>query len=991
MVPNTPAAAFAPQAGLDSGDLQIMAAAPALTGVVSGCAVTAQGSPDMTVAVAAGVVRIGGRKVVVAGGNVTITAAHGTNPRHDLITVDTSGVKAAVAGTPAAVTATTEPVFPAIPANRVVLAAVYVPAADTAINANQITDKRVIIDNPRHENVRWYGATGDGVTNDRAALQLAIDTAGIGGIVYFPRGSYLVQDDGIGRPAILVTPTPIRLIGEGGVTPFAPSTAGNSTIELPAGESKYILTHSQQIAGDWAHGGIIEGLQFRAAPSLRWPDVGTTTTATTGGTLAAGRYSYRVTAITAIGESRPSLEHTIVTTGATSTVTLNWTAAPANDERPPPAVTGYKVYGRVRGNWQLMATLGDVLTWTDTGSVTPSGAMNQVNTSGQVRGGGIKWRGGENSIFRDLAFTDFPEAGVSFRLDRTTQLNGAINNSVTAIAVDSGAQIANGSVIQIDGERMTVTAGGGTTSLTVTRASWGTAAASHADNAMVYKQEMGDSAPMYVENLCTYRNRMGVHWDHAAGPFLVNGWTGDDDNYQMAITNNSSDPNDSGNFLQVTIVGVKAEVSINGGHVGHSPWLYINNGNECAVKIIGGRISDYGVPEAQRRLFHKNLVTITNGWHGFASPYSCSVTFESTVLEGYRNLFVDTVRGEIVPWNEYAFPEFKKIDRISHGGVTYQRSEAANTVKTMQIRGPTTPMVKMTQVATTPLTANVTTAAVQLSVVGITGFPATFPYLVRVGGEIMRVDSRASNVLWNVTRNQAGSEAGIEEHVQGSYVTYEGDAYLMSGQTAPEGITAAPSGSLYLQQLGAANQPSAYVKDLGAGNTGWVALDGWDFLAATQLGSAAATTGAITIPARHMLLVAVRVTSLSASDTAALRFNGDSGANYWDRQLSSVPGGASWVNTQTLSTTQMRIMAPAGITGFARLIFLTNLATNPKVASWGGAIGTGAAGTAGNIGIGGGEWVNTAAQITTIELKSTGGSALLGANSGFAVFGRKIA
>ena len=139
-IPNTAVAAFADQAEPDSVDLDILVAGYGATGVVTGCAVTAQGTPDMTVAVAAGTIRYAGSEAAVTSGNVTITAAHATLPRKDIVIVSNAGVKSVTAGT-----AATQPLKPAIPANSLVLAEVYVPAADTAINTNQITDKRVVL------------------------------------------------------------------------------------------------------------------------------------------------------------------------------------------------------------------------------------------------------------------------------------------------------------------------------------------------------------------------------------------------------------------------------------------------------------------------------------------------------------------------------------------------------------------------------------------------------------------------------------------------------------------------------------------------------------------------------------------------------------------------------------------------------------------------------------------------------------------------------
>lgn len=125
------------QAQVDPVDFDIILAGYMRNGVFAGCAVTAQGTPDNTVAVASGTVAIDGLGVAVTAGNLTCTA-DATNPRFYLITVNSSGTKAATAGTPAA-----DPVFPAIPADSVALAAVYVPANDSTIESDKIVDKRV--------------------------------------------------------------------------------------------------------------------------------------------------------------------------------------------------------------------------------------------------------------------------------------------------------------------------------------------------------------------------------------------------------------------------------------------------------------------------------------------------------------------------------------------------------------------------------------------------------------------------------------------------------------------------------------------------------------------------------------------------------------------------------------------------------------------------------------------------------------------------------
>ena len=97
----------------------------------------------------------------------------------------------------------------------------------------------------------------------------------------------------------------------------------------------------------------------------------------TGGTLAAGSYTYKVTALNAVGESIASAASTpVVTAGTTGKVTLTWPAVTG--------ATGYKVYGRTGGLFLFMASTPET-TWTDTGSATPAGGLAPASdTSGTI-------------------------------------------------------------------------------------------------------------------------------------------------------------------------------------------------------------------------------------------------------------------------------------------------------------------------------------------------------------------------------------------------------------------------------------------------------------------------------------------------------------------------------------------------------------------------------------------------------------------------------
>jgi hypothetical protein len=161
----------------------VIAGINGLDHVIAGCAVTAQGAPNMTVAVAAGTVCSNLKWFAVTAGNGTITTAHATLPRIDLVVATSAGAVAVRAGT-----ANANPKPPARSANDVILAAVLVLAADTTIEADKITDLRVVRD-PDRAFIR-ADATRTFVSNTNSQ---AIFTSPANGRITLPPGLYRVE------------------------------------------------------------------------------------------------------------------------------------------------------------------------------------------------------------------------------------------------------------------------------------------------------------------------------------------------------------------------------------------------------------------------------------------------------------------------------------------------------------------------------------------------------------------------------------------------------------------------------------------------------------------------------------------------------------------------------------------------------------------------------------------------------------------------------
>lgn len=135
-IPNTPDTTYGDLAEPDARDFEILGQ-QSLYGVLSGCQVAAQGG-NMNVNIGAGVVLNNGVPVSVTSGSLTHGAAS-SNPRVDMIAVDSLGNKLIIAGissTNARCTAFD---------GYTILAFVYIPGGAFTIDIPQVIDKRTML------------------------------------------------------------------------------------------------------------------------------------------------------------------------------------------------------------------------------------------------------------------------------------------------------------------------------------------------------------------------------------------------------------------------------------------------------------------------------------------------------------------------------------------------------------------------------------------------------------------------------------------------------------------------------------------------------------------------------------------------------------------------------------------------------------------------------------------------------------------------------
>jgi hypothetical protein len=105
-------------------------------GVISGCGISISGTVASTVVGSNGTALVDGAIVTLTGGQSITLGAGGSQPRFDLVGVDSAGTLVSVVGTPAV-----DPVYPDVPTSVTVLAAVYCPTGSSTFDATY-TDKR---------------------------------------------------------------------------------------------------------------------------------------------------------------------------------------------------------------------------------------------------------------------------------------------------------------------------------------------------------------------------------------------------------------------------------------------------------------------------------------------------------------------------------------------------------------------------------------------------------------------------------------------------------------------------------------------------------------------------------------------------------------------------------------------------------------------------------------------------------------------------------
>jgi hypothetical protein len=225
--------------------------------------------------------------------------------------------------------------------------------------------------------------------------------------------------------------------------------------------------------------------------------------------------------------------------------------------------------------------------------------------------------------------------------------------------------------------------------------------------------------------------------------------------------------------------------------------------------------------------------------------------------------------------------------------------------------------------------------------------PLTFPLSLANGGTNTALTAAAGAVVYSTATAHAHTAVGTA-----------GQVLTSQGASAPTWTTPA------------------------AGGSGPAKLCGFRFA------SAAATSGAVTCTAAQVFYCLVNVTGYGGGDVVSFRFNGDATATNYHARWIIFSNATTPVVSSTNFTTGGNIqLGPTSITtGRSILLGCSNDATHRKICSIQEQEEATAQTTFAQMSTGYGEWFNTTAQITSIEMRTNGGQTLT-AGSGFVCYG----
>lgn len=275
------------------------------------------------------------------------------------------------------------------------------------------------------------------------------------GIARFQAG--LIVPDGV---KLAQTPV-VTALSAGIAIPTPTATGSNTGGTLTAAQYGYRVSAVNGSGETAASAEQIVSLSPLTTPNAPSVTVGF------GGSLPVGTYNYKVSAVNSAGETLASFP-TVYTFGGSGgsvfSLTVGWS--------PVAGATGYNVYGRSGGTYLKVNTTPVVGTsYVDTGANTPTGAVPGSNTTGTTTGSvTITWPAvtgatGYNvygrTVAGELKMTPSPIAGLTFTDNGSVTPSGALPAAGFSTSVTNAGDYDTEPVL-------TVTGPGGTNPITLT-------------------------------------------------------------------------------------------------------------------------------------------------------------------------------------------------------------------------------------------------------------------------------------------------------------------------------------------------------------------------------------------------------------------------------------------------------------------------------------------------------------------------------------------